>query len=80
MTKTTAAIAAYELQTQVCEALGLIPMTVQRIIIDLDAKNQSKPVPIYVQMVGDKGLLSLDWSKGLEGAEVVREPKGETEP
>ena len=70
-------ISVQKLQVQVCEAMGLIPMTVRRIIIDLDAAKRYEPVSVYVQMVGDKDLLSLDWSEGLKGAEIIREPKKE---
>ena len=65
-------------QVQVCNALGLAPMKTKRIIIDLDAANSSDPVPVYVEMLADKSILSLDWHGGLKKAEVIREPKGDT--
>ena len=56
---------ARDFKIQVCEALGLIPMTVQRIIIDIDSEDMNAPLPVYVQMVGDGTILSLDWNQGL---------------
>ena len=67
-------IGVHDSQVQVCEALGLDPARVARIIIDLDCNNYG-PIPIYVEMIGDNRLLSLAWSKGLKGAEITREPK-----
>ena len=69
-------IGVQDFQMKVCEALGLDPGRVARIIIDLKADNYG-PVPVYVEMIADKRILSLDWGKGLTGAEIVREPKDE---
>lgn len=67
-------IGVHDFQMQVCEALGLDPGRVGRIIIDLDCNNCG-PIPIYVEMIGDDRLLSVDWGKGLEGAKIIREPE-----
>lgn len=67
-------IGVHDFQMQVCKALGLNPSRTSRIIIDLDCNNCG-PIPIYVEMIGDDRLLFLDWGKGLEGAEIIREPK-----
>ena len=69
-------IGTHDFQIQVCEVLGLNSSRVARIIIDLDCDNYG-PIPIYVEMIGDDRLLSVDWGKGLKGAEIVREPKEE---
>ena len=75
MAKKCNVISVQMFQVQVCEALGLDPMEVKRIIIDLDAANGSDPMPVYVEMVADKSILSLDWNEGLKKAKVIREPK-----
>ena len=77
MAKKCNVISVQMFQVQVCEALGLDPMEVKRIIIDLDAANGSDPMPVYVEMVADKSILSLDWNEGLKKAKVIREPKDE---
>jgi len=69
-------IGVQDFQVQVCGALGLDPMRVKRIIIDLNAADCG-PLPVYVEMVGDSRLPSLDWAEGLKGAEIIREPKEE---
>ena len=65
-------IGVQDFQMKVCEALGLDPGRVARIIIDLKADNYG-PVPVYVEMICDKRILSLDWGKGLAEAEIIRE-------
>ena len=79
MAKVDAVIGVHDFEEQVCEALGLDSSKVTRIIIDLDVRNYG-PTPVYVEMIADERILALDWSKGLEGAEIVREMKGESEP
>ena len=75
MAKKCNVISVDTFQVQVCEALGLDPMVVKRIIIDLDAANIDDPAPVYVEMVADKSVLGLDWHKGLKKVEVIREPR-----
>jgi len=59
----------------VCEALGLDPNRVSRIIIDINAY-VGGPVKVYVEMIADERMLTLDWSEGLrEGAEILRVSK-----
>lgn len=65
MAKRCDIVSARDFRVQVCEALGLVPMTVRRIIIDIDSEDMNAPLPVYVEMVGDKDILSLDWNQGL---------------
>jgi hypothetical protein len=53
----------------VCQALGLEPGLINRIIIDIKACEILK---IYVEMVGTEKLLDLDWEAALKDAEVVK--------
>ena len=55
----------------VCEAMGIDPHRTGRIILDLGVGFE--PVKVYVEMIGDDRLLSVDWSKGLKGAVIMRE-------
>ena len=76
MAKKCDIVSARDFKIQVCEALGLVPMTVQRIIIDIDSEDMNAPLPVYVQMVGSENILSLDWNQGLLRA--IWEPKEDT--
>jgi hypothetical protein len=48
-----------ELGTAICEAMGVDPATVQRVIIDAQV---GQPAKVYFQMVGDEDLLKTDWT------------------
>jgi L-alanine-DL-glutamate epimerase-like enolase superfamily enzyme len=64
-------ITGESLAVQVCEALGLDPGTVVRLIIDLDCRDPG-PIPVYVQMCGTKEMLEIDWEAALKGAKVIK--------
>jgi hypothetical protein len=61
---------AMELGKLIANAVGLEVDRVQRIIIDIQV---NCPVRLFVEMIGDERLLSMDWGKGLTGAEIIRE-------
>ena len=52
----------------ICEAIGLDPMAVRRIVIDIDADS---PIMIYTEMYGTKPLLNINWDMNLKGASIV---------
>ena len=70
MVKSTDVIPNIDIGVLVCEALGIDPMQVGRIIIDIDA-SVSGPVKVYTEMYAMKSLLDIDWSRGLKGASIV---------
>jgi hypothetical protein len=53
---------------QLCEALGLDPGQTGRIIVDVPPTGAIK---VYVEMYASEKVLDLDWSKGLQGAEIT---------
>lgn len=61
-----------ELPGQLCEALGLDPSRVTRIIIDVG--RCAMPIVVYVEMVADTKVLEVDWSL-LRGAVINREER-----
>jgi len=73
MAKKCDIVSARDFKIQVCEALGLDPMVVKRVIIDIDAERRDEPLPVYVEMVGGGNILSLDWNQGL--LRTIWEPK-----
>ena len=64
-------ISAESFKIQICEALGLQPDKVRRLIIDIDIPDS--PIPVYVEMYADERILSLDWKTGLAHAKIIRE-------
>jgi hypothetical protein len=54
----------------VCEALGIKPEEVVRIVIDMDASSPG-PVCIYVEMIATDRMLKVDWTAGLGGADIT---------
>jgi hypothetical protein len=52
----------------VCEAIGIAPGRVARIILDIDAVNDG-PALVYVEMLASPKMLELDWTK-LKGTTV----------
>jgi len=56
------------LQDQICAALGLDPMCVRRIVLDL---NTGEPVMAYVEMIADKRILDVRWDLA-SGAVISR--------
>lgn len=65
---------ADDLSTKVCQALGIDPGTVARLIIDCQA---GEPVFVHVQLVGSMKLLEIDWGELIEatgGINVVDAP------
>lgn len=65
------------LGVKVCEALGIDPDLVQRIVIDIDACRVG-PLPVYVQMIGTDKLLNIDWSfDGVDIDLIDSRPKAE---
>lgn len=63
-----------ELTQAICEALGLDPWLVRRVIIDINADDPG-PLPVYVEMYGTDKLLEVDWAAGLKGAEICETTK-----
>jgi len=53
----------------ICKALNLDAGLVQRIILDLPAEGVIK---VYVQMMGDRQLLDIDWAAALGKSEVIK--------
>lgn len=51
-----------------CEAIGLDHSRVRRVILDVEA---GAVVRIFVETHGSRQLLDLDWSRGLQGAEIT---------
>lgn len=51
-------ISAEHLSKQLCEALGLAPDRVTRIVLDVQSDNL---IRAYVEMVGDKRVLEVSW-------------------
>ena len=51
----------------ICQAIGINPDQVRRVIVDCEAENL---IMVYVEMYGGKALLDIDWAKGLKGAQV----------
>ena len=58
---------ADELSTKICQALGIDPGMVARLIVDLQVH---EPAMVHVQFVGSVKLLDLDWGGLLEGADI----------
>ena len=52
-----------------CEALGLDPTMVRRIVLDV---NVEAPVIAHVEMYTDKDVEAVDWGMHLQGASIVR--------
>ena len=58
-----------ELGAEICKALDMDDSKVQRIIIDVDASKSL--VVVYIQMMDDGRLLSINWGAGFDGANVT---------
>lgn len=60
-----------ELGKVLCEALGLDVNLTKRIIIDCDSSDGNTIPMVYVEMIGDRRLLDIQWTDALKGAEVI---------
>lgn len=60
---------ADRLGTLLCEALGVSPDSARRVILDVNICSD-KPIAVYVEMIGDERLLTIDWQAELAGLEV----------
>jgi hypothetical protein len=65
-------VKADEVATKVCEALGVDPGMVSRVVLDLTA---GQPVTAYVEMYGDERFLSIQWT--LDGAVIEYAGQGD---
>jgi hypothetical protein len=59
MRSETKVITGDKLGAAICEAMGIDPSKVQRVIVDAEV---GQPAKVYFQMVGDERLLKTDWS------------------
>ena len=62
------AVGRDKLGMAIVNALGMDHREVRRVIIDCDAGALSM---VYVEAYASEKMLDLDWSKGLEGAEIT---------
>ena len=63
-------INAHELGPKICEVLDIDPNKVGRLILDIDA-TATEPIRVYVELLADERMLSVDWS-ALRGLQVNR--------
>jgi hypothetical protein len=61
-------IAAMKLKVKICEALGLDPNKVARIVIDIGPGTE--PLDVQVTMFGDDRLLEIEWNPEVMKVEV----------
>lgn len=61
-------ITAKALKVKICEALGLDPGRVSRIVIDIDARDEL--LRVDVEIYGDTRLLDIEWEPGVMKVEI----------
>ena len=62
-------ITGNEVGTMICEALGLDPKQVTRIILDCAAQ---EPLAVWVSWLGTNSLLQVDYSSALRDLKIER--------
>lgn len=62
-------ITSESLGLKLCEALGLDPARVSRIVIDIRS-DEIAPARVYVEHIGDQRLLDFSWNTFISGDNV----------
>lgn len=74
MTKNVAI--GYEFHAQICEAVGIDPENVHKVIVEATAGEPI--VSVYIELIGDERLLRVDWAGNADKLKVVKPNKPKT--